>query len=121
MVLKIIEADETDITSELEILQFLTNVKLEHPGRKHVMTLLDHFYHTGPNGTHLGLVLPAMVTDLEEAFIRKRKSRPGMSELRRIAREMLQGVDFLHRMGIVHGGEFGDVSFDCYWGYSHAD
>ncbi|EDN02332.1 predicted protein [Histoplasma mississippiense (nom. inval.)] len=38
---------------------------LDHPGKGHVIELLDYFEHDGPNGTHLCLVLPAMISDGE--------------------------------------------------------
>lgn len=35
----------------------------DHLGKEHVLELLDHFEHSGPNGAHLCLVFPFMVFD----------------------------------------------------------
>ncbi|KAL6229441.1 hypothetical protein BDW75DRAFT_249664 [Aspergillus navahoensis] len=70
--LKILKADAY---KELPILLRLEAVNLDHPGKRYVLELLDHFKHDSPNGTHLCLVLPVIVSD---------------------------NLDFLHTLGIVH-------------------
>ncbi|PWY93104.1 serine protein kinase [Aspergillus sclerotioniger CBS 115572] len=101
VVLKIIQAAESDLTPEREILDFLNGVRGKHPGHKHVVNLLDHFYHEGANGTHLCLVLPVMAGELQRLYV-DGKRRLRARELRRLAKELLQGVDFLHERGVVH-------------------
>ncbi|THC87033.1 hypothetical protein EYZ11_013520 [Aspergillus tanneri] len=48
--LKIVKADASRDNKELEILLYLSNPDLDHPGKRHVIKLLDHFEHRGPNG-----------------------------------------------------------------------
>ncbi|KAL2848751.1 hypothetical protein BJX68DRAFT_238636 [Aspergillus pseudodeflectus] len=61
--LKIQKADASESNQELDTYLLLSASNIDHQGRGHVLELLDHFRHDGPNGTHLCLVLPAMVSD----------------------------------------------------------
>ncbi|EDN03941.1 hypothetical protein I7I51_05199 [Histoplasma capsulatum] len=61
--LKILKADVSRNNKELAMLLKLSAPGLDHPGKGHVIELLDYFEHDGPNGTHLCLVLPAMISD----------------------------------------------------------
>ena len=51
--LKIVKADSSKNNNELSVLLHLSG--LNHPGKKHIIELLDHFEHDGPNGNHLCL------------------------------------------------------------------
>ena len=77
-----------------------------HPGCKHIVRLLDEFSHDGPNGTHTCLVFellgPNVATVTEESFADGRL--PGVLA-RRVCKETLLAVDFLHQQSIGHGGE----------------
>lgn len=75
---------------------------LDHPGKGHIIELLDYFEHDGPNGTHLCLVLPAMISDGEVISV-TRKPRQA-AYVRAISKQILLGVDFLHKLGIAHCG-----------------
>ncbi|KAL4766062.1 kinase-like domain-containing protein [Aspergillus foveolatus] len=70
------------------------------PGKRHVIDLLDHFYHTGPNGTHLCLIFPVMISDGGGKTISGKTQEAGY--IRAISRQILLGLDFLHHLGIVH-------------------
>ncbi|KAL4733021.1 kinase-like domain-containing protein [Aspergillus similis] len=61
--LKILKSDASKDSKELAVFLHLSAVKPDHPGKRHVLELLDYFTHDGPNGTHLCLVLPVMVSD----------------------------------------------------------
>lgn len=78
----------------------------EHEGRKHLPRLLDHFYKEGPNGNSLFLVLerlgPSLYAMLSECLP---DSRFDISRCRRISRQLLLAVDYLHSCGIVHAGK----------------
>ncbi|OJJ46586.1 hypothetical protein ASPZODRAFT_132656 [Penicilliopsis zonata CBS 506.65] len=99
--LKILKADASSENRELGILLNLASCDLDHPGRAHVIELLDHFYHQGPNGTHLCLVLPVMVSDGSSMTVSGKPHSSGY--VRTICRQLLLGtIDFLHHLGIVH-------------------
>jgi serine/threonine-protein kinase SRPK3 len=50
---------------ELPVLLRLAAVNLDHPGKGHVLELLDHFRHDGLNGRQLCPVLPVTLSDGE--------------------------------------------------------
>jgi serine/threonine-protein kinase SRPK3 len=45
---------------EAELLQFVNATNPQHPGGQHIIQLLDHFIHPGPNGDHSCLVFEPM-------------------------------------------------------------
>lgn len=75
-----------------------------HPGKTNVIELLDHFYHTGPNGTHLCLVFPVMVSDGQAMTTGGVPHCAGYVQT--VSRQILLGLDFLHQSGIVHCGRY---------------
>ncbi|PWY63312.1 serine protein kinase [Aspergillus eucalypticola CBS 122712] len=100
VILKVLKAEESAHNRELSILLTLSDSEVEHAGKRHVTELLDYFYHTGPNGTHLCLVSPVMISDGEAMTISGNPQDAGY--LRAISRQLLLGLDFLHQSGIVH-------------------
>ncbi|KAL1998500.1 hypothetical protein VTN02DRAFT_6055 [Thermoascus thermophilus] len=98
--LKILKADVSKNSRELSMLLNLSASNVNHPGKNHLIELLDHFYHTGPNGTHLCLVLPVMISDGEAMTTSGIPHEVGY--VRAISRQVLLGLDFLHQSGIVH-------------------
>lgn len=101
--LKILKADVSKNNQELSMLLKLATSDLDHPGKAHVIELLDHFHHTGPNGTHLCLVLPVMISDGEAVTTSRIPHRAGYVQT--ISRQILLGLDFLHQSDIVHCGK----------------
>ncbi|KAL8903828.1 MAG: hypothetical protein Q9171_007266 [Xanthocarpia ochracea] len=80
----------------------------------HVITLLDHFYCQGPNGTHLCLVLEAMgasVAAMTEGLPQNKVARLRFGHVsrypkwmaKRVLTHMLHGIAFLHSRGVTHG------------------
>lgn len=51
-------------TFELDILDRIKAQCIQHPGKSHILGLLDEFEHHGPNGCHVCLVFKAMGQDL---------------------------------------------------------
>ncbi|KAJ8098869.1 kinase-like domain-containing protein [Lipomyces tetrasporus] len=98
--LKILKADASNQSNELSVLHHLSVPGLEHPGQRHVMQLLDHFEHHGPNGTHICLILPMMMSDGWEMTIQGEPRQA--SYVRTISTQILLGLDFLHKRGIIH-------------------
>lgn len=78
---------------------------MEHPGAAAVVRLLDHFQTDGPNGTHECLVLELLGPSITDVLDARFKDNRLPAELaRKIARQALLGVDYLHQHGIGHGG-----------------
>jgi serine/threonine-protein kinase SRPK3 len=72
---------------------------------RHVIELLDHFEHTGPNGTHLCLVLELMWRDVG-SFVAGHYDWPDIRTAiaKAIATQALIGLETLRQSGIMHNG-----------------
>ena len=107
--LKILTAEASSRRcSELEIFREIGNGSTNYPGRHYVMSILDHFYFDGPNGSHL-----CLVSEFAGPSIRQMSFAPGKAAGSRrlrwdiahnFARQTTEAVGFLHAAGIVHGG-----------------
>jgi serine/threonine-protein kinase SRPK3 len=95
--LKIIVADPKRKSYETEILQMLSRNSSDHPGRNHILQLLDHFQISGPNGTH-----DVVVTDILVSLrtLRDLKSL----DSKRASLQVVLGLAYLQQQGIIHGG-----------------
>ncbi|KAN0066973.1 Protein kinase-like domain containing protein [Elaphomyces granulatus] len=108
--LKIAVASMSKTSNELMILQRLaaaTSTKV-----KPVTELLDKFDHEGPNGVHLCLVFEPMGPSVNSMVEELPCFNPRYEHMnvrypfwmaKRILRQALQGLEFLHRNGIAHG------------------
>lgn len=90
---------------QLHVMRTIATSSLRHPGASCVMKMLDRFELDGPNGNHECLVLellgPSVSDVMDDRFVDNRL--PG--ELaKKVARQTLLGLDYLHQHGIGHGG-----------------
>jgi serine/threonine protein kinase len=73
------------------------------PGEESVVRLLDHFKHKGPHGTHVCMVFEVLGENLLKIIRRFEHEGIPMSAVKMIARQILLGLDMLHRdCGIIH-------------------
>ncbi|QPC80184.1 hypothetical protein HYE68_010936 [Fusarium pseudograminearum] len=86
-------------TRELEVLQALSVLPQHHPGSSHINQLLDHFTIDGPNGFHECLVLEITGPNIDDAAC----SRLPATLVKVVAKQILQGLDFLAANDIAHG------------------
>lgn len=90
---------------ELEILQAIKqNGDPAHPGHKHVSHPLNSFYHEGPNGRHLCIVLELLGPKTSSIAEELPNYRFGGRLARRISSQLLFAVDYLRVCGVAHGG-----------------
>jgi serine/threonine-protein kinase SRPK3 len=96
-----VEATSAMNAKELDeegILQHIAKSRKEvyHPGAAHVLSLFDTFRFMGPLGEHLCLVTEVLGFDLN--FFRKAQpnSQVSIPIVKRIVRQILLGLDFLH-------------------------
>ncbi|TVY14405.1 Protein kinase dsk1 [Lachnellula arida] len=88
---------------EIKLLNKIVAAKPEHPGRKHVVSLLDSFEHKGPNGTHVCMVFEVLGENLLGLIKRWNHRGIPMPLVKQITKQVLLGLDYLHReCGIIH-------------------
>ncbi|KAL2054439.1 hypothetical protein ABVK25_005187 [Lepraria finkii] len=58
--IKILVSELWHSSQEVRILEHLSHGPASHPGKKHIIQLLDRFEHEGPNGTHPCLVFESL-------------------------------------------------------------
>jgi serine/threonine-protein kinase SRPK3 len=101
--LKIIIADESrENSSELRLVN-QCGVDFGEAGGECIALPCEHFWHDGPNGRHLCLVLPVLgprVSDLRGKF---EDPERGCQD---IVLQFTRGLNFLHKNGICHGGQY---------------
>ena len=72
-------------------------------GHSQVVQLLNSFIHNGPNGRHFCMVFEIMGVTLLEIIKRYNYTGVPLPYVRMMAKEILIGLDFLHRMcNIIH-------------------
>ncbi|KAF2859936.1 CMGC/SRPK protein kinase, variant [Piedraia hortae CBS 480.64] len=88
---------------EIKLLNKVVDANKDHPGRKHVVSLLDSFNHRGPNGVHVCMVFEVLGENLLGLIKRWNHRGIPMPLVKQITRQVLLGLDYLHReCGIIH-------------------
>lgn len=104
--LKVVVAQKSrELDHEQHILTYLEeNSDASHPGYKHIIHLLDFFYHVGPNGRHLCLVFNVLGPSMSYFANYGPNFRLDGPLARNVSAQLLLAVDYLHSYGIAHGG-----------------
>ncbi|KAI9660079.1 MAG: serine/threonine protein kinase, CMGC group [Bathelium mastoideum] len=88
---------------EIRLLNKVVQANMEHPGRRHVVSLLDSFNHKGPNGVHVCMVFEVLGENLLGLIKRWNHRGIPMPLVKQITKQVLLGLDYLHReCGIIH-------------------
>ncbi|GAM88091.1 hypothetical protein ANO11243_061220 [Dothideomycetidae sp. 11243] len=88
---------------EIKLLNKVVQANIDHPGRKHVVSLLDSFNHKGPNGVHVCMVFEVLGENLLGLIKRWNHRGIPMPLVKQITKQVLLGLDYLHReCGIIH-------------------
>ena len=88
---------------EIKLLQKVVSSDADHPGRRHVVSLLDHFRHDGPNGSHVCMVFEVLGENLLGLIKRYQNRGVPESIVKQISRQVLLGLDYMHtKCGIIH-------------------
>ena len=106
--LKILCSDVGDMAEnhEATILQHLG--QLGTAGHLNIVTLVDSFAVSGPNGKHRCLVFPLLGPKLASHQI-----SGAMTPLKRyqVCRQLASAVAYLHAHGVCHGGKLGSLQY----------
>ncbi|KAL8949619.1 MAG: hypothetical protein Q9222_004281 [Ikaeria aurantiellina] len=88
---------------EIKLLQKIVQANPNHPGKKHVVSLLDSFEHKGPHGVHVCMVFEVLGENLLGLIKRWNHRGIPMPLVKQITKQVLLGLDYLHRdCGIIH-------------------
>lgn len=88
---------------EIKLLKKVVEANPNHPGKKHVVSLLDSFEHKGPNGVHVCMVFEVLGENLLGLIKRYNHRGIPMPLVKQITKQVLLGLDHLHReCGIIH-------------------
>lgn len=88
---------------EIKLLNKVVEANKNHPGRKHVVSLLDSFNHRGPHGMHVCMVFEVLGENLLGLIKRWNHRGIPMPLVKQITKQVLLGLDYLHReCGIIH-------------------
>lgn len=88
---------------EIKLLNKIVQANPDHPGKKHVVSLLDSFDHKGPNGLHVCMVFEVLGENLLGLIKRWNHRGIPMPLVKQITKQVLLGLDYLHReCGIIH-------------------
>jgi serine/threonine-protein kinase SRPK3 len=88
---------------EIKLLNKIVEAKPDHPGRAHVVSLLDSFEHKGPHGVHVCMVFEVLGENLLGLIKRWNHRGIPMPLVKQITKQVLLGLDYLHReCGIIH-------------------
>jgi serine/threonine protein kinase len=99
-------------TTELSILEKISNVACKDPDSQYITILWDEFQHEGPNGKHQCLVFEAMGATTASLIEELPENQPNMYGkvaryptwlAKKILLHTLRGLACLHRNDIVHG------------------
>jgi serine/threonine-protein kinase SRPK3 len=87
----------------IKLLKKVVDANKDHPGRAHVVSLLDSFNHKGPNGVHVCMVFEVLGENLLGLIKRWNHRGIPMPLVKQITKQVLLGLDYLHReCGIIH-------------------
>jgi serine/threonine-protein kinase SRPK3 len=88
---------------EIKLLKKVVDANENHPGRKHVVSLLDSFRHKGQNGEHICMVFEVLGENLLGLIKKWNHRGVPMPLIKQITKQVLLGLDYLHReCGIIH-------------------
>ncbi|KAJ6581142.1 kinase-like protein [Mycena capillaripes] len=92
---------------ERGIMTILRDANPHSLGKNHVCQLFDSFVHEGPNGLHNCLVLEPLGLSIQDVYRSFGGSLP-LILVQHVARDVLQGLKYLHECGVIHTDIKGD-------------
>ncbi|KAI8887251.1 kinase-like protein [Backusella circina FSU 941] len=88
---------------EIKLLECITTADVTSLGAQYVTAIVDHFMVEGPNGTHVCMTFEVLGENLLSLIKRYRNRGIPIHLVKAISKQMLLGLDYLHRVcGIIH-------------------
>jgi len=88
---------------EIKLLSQVAAANLCHLGRQHIVSFLDSFDHSGPEGTHVCIVFEPLGETLLALIQRNKKKGVSQALVKVIAKQVLLGLQYLHdECDLVH-------------------
>lgn len=88
---------------EIKLLKKVRECDPSHPGREHIVQMVDDFKLVGLHGTHVCMVFEVLGDNLLKLIIKSNYRGMAISLVKRIAKQVLQGLDYLHsECKIIH-------------------
>lgn len=90
---------------EREVLQHLSSLNIDDPGRQHVRRLEDSFKLKGPHGEHDVFIMTPLGMSLRtlQGLQKTRVFHP--TTVKNALNQTLVGLSFLHDSGVIHTGK----------------
>lgn len=98
-VCKASKPDEAEVPMEIDVAQLDQLM----PGAQYFAAPLDYFNITGPNGTHRCIVSPVLGPTVAPDLWKFIPKDSRAATLRKLARQTVEAMIFLHKNGIFHG------------------
>ncbi|GCB20607.1 serine/threonine-protein kinase SRPK [Aspergillus awamori] len=88
---------------ELNVYTHINSIDTDHPGKKYIRKLCDHFYIDNTQGRHLCLVHQALGMNTSDLLQLKHGHRMTLEGMKPAIRQLLGALDFLHSMAhLIH-------------------
>jgi serine/threonine-protein kinase SRPK3 len=101
--LKIVKSAAEYTEAAMDEIELLNKITQQDPkDDKHVVHLLDHFNHRGPNGKHVCMVFETLGSSLLDLIKRTNYRGLPLPIVKRIAKQVLVGLAYIHDLQIIH-------------------
>ncbi|KAI2819744.1 hypothetical protein CBS147343_2995 [Aspergillus niger] len=88
---------------ELKVYTHIDSIDTDHPGKKYIRKLCDHFYIDNTKGRHLCLVHQALGMNTSDLLQLKHGHRMTLEGMKPAIRQLLGALDFLHSVAhLIH-------------------
>lgn len=101
--LKIVKSATEYTEAAMDEIEMLNKLTQQDPkDDKHVVHLLDHFHHRGPNGKHVCMVFETLGCSLLDLIKRTNYRGLPLAIVKRITKQVLVGLDYIHSLQLIH-------------------
>ncbi len=103
--LKVITARHSEPSPEVDVRKRLRRGDRHHPGRSFVLSPLNEFHISGPNGRHLCLVSELAGPSISDVKTAAEHGMLPIEAAQKITAQLALGLSYVHSCGIIHGGQ----------------